>query len=773
MAVSLDSTVLDQLNTDEARALHDISDNLSACGVGKLVNLPQIIVVGDQSSGKSSVLEAISHVHFPVEGGLCTRFATELVLRHAKQTRADVSVKFADSSKPSHSFQRVGFSEEDLPEIIAEAKECMGFSRSDQGFSKDVLRLEIQGPGMYPLTLVDLPGLFHTETETQTLQGKDTVEQLVESYMRRPNSIILVVVAANTSLANNAALSKVKCFDPNRERTLGVITKPDLPIPGYADETTYVRVASNRETANKLKLGWHVLRNRAENEPSLDARDDIEERFFQKGAWTSIPKQDLGIANFRKKLSRVMYDHLRTSLPGVVEDIESKLESSQEELDRLGKSRSTPEDMRSFLLGIAGDFQRLSRDAVYGRYNDPFFGSLDDEDRKLRAQLRNFSRVFDHVLRTRGCEQTIVRGSDDFVFDTDVDLPEYLTRFLDRYPYDFQKPPQISGQELESQLQRQASANQGREFPGSPNQELAIQLFQKQASPWRRIAEFHIERVTLIAKIFVDSLFEHIVGSPMTNRTAEKILTTCVDPFFRQKEILLKGKLQELIQPYTQGYALPLDADLHYTLNEKSMTRIAHRICGSIKDKYPSLFANDGQGKVNLTRDMLVDCAVDEEYLDDDEFGTDKVVDMMLAYYDISRRTFTDNVVNLAIESCLVRDIPEILTPTKIGSMDDERLAELAGESEETQTRRESLEREVAVLRKGLERCRLYKPRAVTGKNMLQMAIPRTRDRVLTATSMSSSPSISVGFLRPTSATSWVKFEIRPFCIGFQVCSSR
>ncbi|GKT96974.1 dynamin family protein [Colletotrichum tofieldiae] len=66
--IALDSTALDELNSVETRTLFDTADKLSSLGVGRIVNLPQIIVVGDQSSGKSSVLEAISHVHFPVQG---------------------------------------------------------------------------------------------------------------------------------------------------------------------------------------------------------------------------------------------------------------------------------------------------------------------------------------------------------------------------------------------------------------------------------------------------------------------------------------------------------------------------------------------------------------------------------------------------------------------------------------------------------------------------------------------------------------------------------
>ncbi|KAH7109954.1 P-loop containing nucleoside triphosphate hydrolase protein [Dactylonectria macrodidyma] len=672
MEVSLTSDVLNQLNTAEAKALHDISDSLSACGVGKIVNLPQIIVVGEQSSGKSSVLEAISHVRFPVERGLCTRFATELVLRQAPETRVNVSVRFADKSKAPQSFQRRGFHEDDLPEIIKEAKECMGFTRAGKDFSKDVLRLEIQGPGMYPLTLVDLPGLFHAETETQSLNGKETVDELVEGYMRQKNSIILVVIAANAQLASQVALRRVKEMDPQRQRTLGVITKPDLTHAGLEDEETYLKVAKNQEGANKFHLGWHVLRNRTEKETSLKARDETEEKFFRTGAWATLPRDDCGIATLRKKLSRVLYNHIRTSLPGVVKDIEGKLGERQEELNRLGKSRSTQEDMRSFLLGISSDFQRLARDGVYGRYNDAFFGGLDDDDRKLRGQLRNFNRAFDHILKTKGAKTVLPDSYDLEDMLEGQDIPKYLQEFLERYAYDFPNPEPILARDVIAQLEKQAARNQGLEFPGSPNKDLAIQLFKEKAAPWRDIAEFHLSRVTFIAKAFVDQLFKHVVGQPGTNRTTEAILSTCVDPLFDEKEKVLGEKLEELLRPYVEAYALPLDAEFYRSLSQQSSD--------------PS----------------------------DGEFGTGRVLDMMLVYYKMSRRTFTDNVINLAIESCLVRDIPDILTPTKVHRMSEARLEELAGESEDSKARRENLKEEIDILRQGLAQCLRYRPRPVT-----------------------------------------------------------
>lgn len=67
-------------------------DKLFACGVDELVNLPQIVVVGDQSSGKSSVLEGLIKKPLPRDSGLCTRFATQIVFRRAKDSGIAISI---------------------------------------------------------------------------------------------------------------------------------------------------------------------------------------------------------------------------------------------------------------------------------------------------------------------------------------------------------------------------------------------------------------------------------------------------------------------------------------------------------------------------------------------------------------------------------------------------------------------------------------------------------------------------------------------------------
>jgi hypothetical protein len=97
----MDSSVLE----DSAMSVHDEShygladpasllkiDKLFACGVGDLISLPQIIVVGDQSSGKSSVLEGLIKKPLPRDSGLCTRFATQIIFKRAAVESISVSI---------------------------------------------------------------------------------------------------------------------------------------------------------------------------------------------------------------------------------------------------------------------------------------------------------------------------------------------------------------------------------------------------------------------------------------------------------------------------------------------------------------------------------------------------------------------------------------------------------------------------------------------------------------------------------------------------------
>ncbi|KAK8130839.1 hypothetical protein PG984_007277 [Apiospora sp. TS-2023a] len=668
--ISLDTAALDQLH-GEQKALLDTIDGLRKHGVGRFVDLPQIIVVGDQSSGKSSVLEAISRVRFPVHDKLCTRFPTELVLRTDDRTRVDVQIQRHHQDSEGGDavpFSDTAFDKAALPEIIKKAKHEM--LPDDVGFSEDVLRVEISGPDVPSLTLVDLPGFYHSEDDNQSAAGRDVVNRLAEKYMKKKNSIILAIISARNQLIMQEVLSKVKLHDKNKERTLGIITKPDLLSPKSNDEETFIRLMKNQDQSHKLSLGWHVLRNRSEFESgdSDDERDRKESDFFHSGPWQS---------------------------------------------SGLGEPRSAPRELRSHLDNIASQFHTISLHAVEGNYNDDFFGGLyaasDDttsettrRTKKLRALVRDMNRVFAHVLTTRGSRRTILPRvndksySDSASSDSDPGVPSYLQDLLDKY--EFERPLEVGFDEVAEELEDLSSANQGNEFPGTSNDRLAVELFREQSQPWEKIAHFHVRLVLDVSRHFVSELMGYIV-SPGAGKTFNAILADIVDPFFEKKTQMLEDKVHELLHHYRTGHPQPLDAEFRMLLTARRRKNLEVEIINKLLQDQPDIFKDEALEKLRrVTEDASVS-----------EFGVEGLIEKSETYYEMALRTFTDNVVILAIENCLIQELPSIFTTEMVNQMNETELDRLASESEDVREERAQLQKEHDALKDGLKSCNRYR----------------------------------------------------------------
>ncbi|TKW55324.1 hypothetical protein CTA1_12759 [Colletotrichum tanaceti] len=227
----------------------------------------------------------------------------------------------------------------------------------------------------------------------------------------------------------------------------------------------------------------------------------------------------------------------------------------------------------------------------------------------------------------------------------------------------------------------------------------AMHLFRKQAEPWRELAELHLKKVTEEVKVFVDGAFEHVVGPVDSNRTTRAILSTFVDDFFDERERVLSRKLEELLRPFTEGYAMQHDGDLRSAVERRAAEQQQRA-------------AAPGGGRDRHLQVSTVSAPAGNDD-DDDDAGPEHIVNTMQALYDMALQTFTDNLTNLAVESCLVQELPGIFTARLVNDMDGETLAELAGEPEEARGDRALLREEMEQLTQGLERCRRYKPRAV------------------------------------------------------------
>ncbi|KAL7803963.1 hypothetical protein V8C43DRAFT_266461 [Trichoderma afarasin] len=734
---ALGSATAEQLNNAETRRLLDTIDGLRDLSIAG-IDLPQIIVVGDQCSGKSSVLEAISRVHFPVSDGICTRFPTELVLRRAPIDSTDLRIRYATdayaysaeayaySTEAPTPFHESGFQRSELPDILSRAKKHMGVSDGKStGFSKHVLRVEISGPDVPSLTLVDLPGIFHSGSSSQPQEWKPVVDKMVEDYMKQKNSIILMVVSADLSLSKHAILDMALKHDTARERTIGVITKVDL-CPGSNLEDEYLRLARGQEPSHQLRLGWHVLRNRGPKEAELDfdQRDAEEEKFLKTGAWSALPLSNRGVESLRKSLGLALLKQIKSSLPELIRDIDGNLQNRQRRLAKLGTTRTTSDDMRDYLLSTSMAFHKLAEHAVEGRYNDPFFATPSDPEasskvklRKLRALLRNLNYVFDFTMREKGAKYKMnwdepqprenpLNGltDEEMLIDALGDIPINSDSYFNLY--DFPDPVVEDKSTAFTRIESLASDSQGAEFSGLPSNDFIMQLFRDQSEPWQRIAQCHIDNVVERTRLFIYQIFDYILEDD--ERTRDAILTECVDPFFDSMNNTLKDKLDEIMRPYTSGHGIPLEIEFRAGVWRRKLRRMKSD-SADLLDKN-SVAYNTTEYRMLKPEDVL-NVLIQSDTSNYSHFGIDIAVDMMLTHYQMSRRTFTDNVVHLVVENCLISKLPDILSARVVTQMSDDIVKRLAEESDEVKRERSQLADEIEKLKTGLQSCQRSRPR--------------------------------------------------------------
>ncbi|KAE9380155.1 hypothetical protein N431DRAFT_498044 [Stipitochalara longipes BDJ] len=672
---------LQKLQSAEQLELLNVVDSLRACGLSEIVALPQLIVCGDQSSGKSSVLEAISGIPFPKQETLCTRFATEVILRRSAKEEINVSIVPGDDRAMIDRDKLLQFHRElktkgEFGDLFKIARDEMGLSSSGRSFSNDILRVEFRGPSQPQLTLVDLPGLIHSETRSQTAGDVELVHNLVSRYLENPRSVILAVVSAKNDIGNQIILRNARAVDPQGLRTLGIITKPDLLIKGSKSEEAFIVLARNEDV--KFSLGWHVVKNldSAIGQNEQDTRDQQEILFFQESNFNHLPAHTIGISSLRARLSKVLFDQIRRELPRLVDDIQIQISAARIARDKLGPSRSKPEQQREFLISLSQTFQTICRDAVRGDYDHDFFQTDVDPGRRLCANVMNMHFSFASNIRKDGASWLIN--------DENVNGDKYRSR-----------------EEAIKEACKLLKRSRGRELPGLPNPLLVGELFRQYSRPWGDLAREHIKNVWEVTNRFLELLLRHLTDEDV----CENIFRFWLYPAMEEKLNLAYSKLDELLEVHKD---YPMTTNSHFVTTSKASRQ------GPRKENLESMLRGHLQSgqvvSVDEITQMMSTIALKAD-LDMDMVAAEEAFDNMNAYYEVAMNLFTDNVPTLAVQAPIIRGVPNIFCPTAVFSMDTEIVNRIAGESEEKIMERESILRRLATLEKGAQICKQYAKR--------------------------------------------------------------
>ncbi|KAL2220400.1 putative vacuolar dynamin-like GTPase VpsA [Thermoascus aurantiacus ATCC 26904] len=352
--------------------VNKLQDVFSTVGVQNPIDLPQIVVVGSQSSGKSSVLENIVGRDFlPRGAGIVTRrpLVLQLINKPANKRLSNGVEKLETTDSEANLDEYGEFLH--LPgqkfydfnkireEIIRETEAKVG---RNAAISPAPINLRIYSPNVLTLTLVDLPGLTKVPVGDQPKDIEKQIRDMVLKHISKPNAIILAVTAANQDLANSDGLKLAREVDPEGQRTIGVLTKVDLMDEG----TDVVDILAGRVIP--LRLGYVPVVNRGqrdiENKRPISYALEHERNFFENHKAYRNKASYCGTPYLARKLNLILMMHIKQTLPDIKARISSSLQKYTAELQQLGDNMLG--NSANIVLNIITEFSNEYRTVLEG-----------------------------------------------------------------------------------------------------------------------------------------------------------------------------------------------------------------------------------------------------------------------------------------------------------------------------------------------------------------------------------------------------------------------
>ncbi|KAH6903999.1 P-loop containing nucleoside triphosphate hydrolase protein [Coprinopsis sp. MPI-PUGE-AT-0042] len=415
--------------SERARRLIELTNDLKDLGANHILDIPRVVFIGNQSAGKSSVVEGVTGIKVPRDGGTCTRCPMECTVTRKDgpwtcnvRLRLDyengvplegkpTSINFAKVKNPAdvelwlrRAQAAILSPSQPLTEALAKpfrtknSDELKKMQKDGEllPFSFNTVEIEISDRDGTDLSFVDLPGIIHNHESDPNMTS--VVMQLVERNIKGKNTLIVVTLPMTDDIQTQKAVEIARRADPKGYRTIGVATKPDTLSAGDLGsleawkETLQGKVHTLRHGYFAVKLPNDATRAAGHTRTELQ---HLEMSFFNStDPWKGLADRSrFGIPNFVKSTSKLLVNLIERNLPSLKTEVDALLESALEEQSTLPPLLDANLPPLHIVLSRVTNFCKIFEQTAEGGANKSF-------TRSNIAHYQAFKRKVDKTAPT-------------------------------------------------------------------------------------------------------------------------------------------------------------------------------------------------------------------------------------------------------------------------------------------------------------------------------------------------------------------------------------
>ncbi len=344
------------------------------------IELPKIVVVGDQSAGKSSVLESITGISLPRGENTVTKCPIVIQIRGVEDTEEESAKVRIEGEKPENEIQIP------LAELHAKIHEKQNeiLAKTKSEIAEIPLYVTVKKRNAPDLTLYDLPGITYKSDSLTT-----SIRNIIAKYSAEKQTLVLLVLAANTDLTTSEAISLIRKNEDFKDRTLAIITKIDLVV--NQDKKLFSKIMKN-----ELDLRYNpiVVRNRTQdelesNESSESVKHKEEYLIDSNDQLRMLPKESKGTQQLVYRLIQLQKEKLLNSKIEIKAKIIERISLLREELAKMPLPAETATEKIDRLKECVYKLSHNYNNLIKGNYID-----IEDETQVFPNLTKIFREKF-------------------------------------------------------------------------------------------------------------------------------------------------------------------------------------------------------------------------------------------------------------------------------------------------------------------------------------------------------------------------------------------